>query len=87
MSWILAISPSGSLPSKAITAGVQLRVLAGRDAGMPSCWRFLRTVPTVKPIFLARTASEIFPSMAMCLRVQMCRFPCFDGSGFMVDGC
>ena len=60
--------------------------LGGRDAGMPSCWRFLRTVLILKSSFLQRTASEIVPSMAICRRVQMCRFPFFDGWGFMGNG-
>ena len=77
------LSPSGILPSEAITSGVQLMDLAGRDAGMPSFWRFLRTVPILKSSFLERAASGIVPSMASCLRVQLWRFTLFDGWGFM----
>lgn len=83
MPWILATSPSGILPSEAITSGVQLMDLAGLEAGMPSFRRFLRTVSIDKSSFLERAASEIVPSMAICLRVQLCRFPFFDGWGFM----
>ena len=83
MSWILATSPSGILPSEAITSGVQWMDLAGREAGMPSFRRFLRTVSIDKSSFLERAASEIVPSMAICLRVQLCRFAFFDGWGFM----
>jgi hypothetical protein len=57
--------------------------LAGRDAVMPSFWRFSKTVPVHKPSFLERAASEIVPSMAICLRVHLCRFPFFDGWRFM----
>ena len=64
-------------------SGVQLMNLGGREAGMPSFWRFSKTVPIHMPSFLERAASEIVPSMAIFLRVQLCRFPSFDGWGFM----
>jgi len=83
MPWILAISPSGTLPNKAMMAGVQLMVLGGREAGIPNFWRFLRTVLSDKSSFQETAESGIFPSMAICLRVQLCRFPFFDGWGFM----
>ena len=57
--------------------------LGGRDAGMPSFRRFSKTEPIHKPSFLERATSEIVPSMVICLRVQLCRFPFLDGWVFM----
>lgn len=83
MPWIRATSPSGTFPSMAITSRFQSMDLAGRDAAMPSVWRFLRTVPIDKPSFLERAESGMVPSMAMRLQVQTCGFVFLDGWGFI----